>query len=348
MSVPRRRDLGRDIIPLTPREEREELPDGKSLLNEQVEEAVYRLHEDTTKYPTFPWRDLANIAGPMCPEDLVMVAGRTGGGKSLFMQNLFDALIDQSGLAGLYIGLEQPPRILRVKWACLRAGVNARYLLATKPHERGTTDWQLAMERVKAELDRQKSYPIREQAYFAGVRMIDAEGLREWTAWAVDRGCAFVMLDHIDRVKHGDGRNPFHEMSETVRTAKELASEHKIIMVAASQVGRPGDGAEAFVPPALHNLRGGGTKEEESDTVLSVYRRLKPEVTDGDIKKVRQGFKPVADVLEPHQMGVQLLKHRLDGEAFGKVATLAVNHGRISDLPERDRVGTSFDEMRRL
>jgi hypothetical protein len=48
------------------------------------------LLEDRSRYPRYPWRDLAGLAGPMCPGELILIAARTGGGKSLFLQNLFD------------------------------------------------------------------------------------------------------------------------------------------------------------------------------------------------------------------------------------------------------------------
>jgi hypothetical protein len=164
----------------------------------------------------------------------------------------------------------------------------------------------------------------------------------------VDRGASFLILDHIDRIEHGEGRNPFYEMSRTMRLAKELAVEHGLVMLIASQVGRPNDALEAYMPPTLHNARGGGTKEEESDTVLGVFRPLKPDTTEKDMKRVRQGFASSETIIEPNQMGVRLLKHRLDGAMPGKTAKLAVHHGRLSDLPERHQHSTTYDGVRRV
>jgi KaiC/GvpD/RAD55 family RecA-like ATPase len=249
------------------------MPDATELADEQIIAARQRLYEDTSRYPQFPWGSLAKLSGPMCPQDLVMVAARTGGGKSLFLQNLFDALIED-GRSGTYIGLEQSPDVLRIKWACLRQDVAPKLVLAPRPDEIGGVDHALALEKVEADLAWQRSQGVRERAHFAAARMINAAGLVKWTTWAIDHGATFVIVDHIDRVHHGDGRNAFHEMSQTVRVAKELAAKHRITMIVASQVGRPGDALEAFMPPSLHALRGGGTKEEEADTVLGIYRPL--------------------------------------------------------------------------
>lgn len=324
-----------------------ELPSADEMAEEQFVEAVQRLHEDTTEYPQFPWPDLANLSGPMCPEDLILVAARTGGGKSLFLQNLFDSLV-VSGRFGLYAGLEQGPRILRIKWACMRAGIPPKFVLATRKEERGTPKWQEAMHRVQEELKWMKSPEIRVRAHFAATRRINKAGLKQWTEWAVDHGCDFVVIDHVDRMQHGSGANAFQELSETIQLAKELAVQHRIVMLMATQVGRPADALAAFMPPALHELRGAGTKEEEADTVIGIYRPLKPETTEKDLKQVRTGLKDRDTVIEPNTMGIQLLKHRLDGPVAGKVVKLAVEHGRVLHLPEKDRFGTTYDDTRRL
>lgn len=327
--------------PPSPRDMRDELPGADEMADTQFVEAVQRLHEDTTKYPQFPWPDLAEKAGPMCPEDLVLVAARTGQGKSLFLQNLFDALI-VAGRFGLYAGLEQAPRILRIKWACLRAKVPPKLVLATRKEERHTPVWRDAMDRVQEELAWMKSPEIRIRAHFASARRIDKAGLIAWTEWAVDHGCEFVVIDHVDRMKHGTGAHAFHELSETIQLAKELAVQHRIVMLMATQVGRPSEALEQFMPPALHQLRGAGTKEEESDTVLGIYRCLKADTTDKELKRVRQGLLDRDAVTEPNTMGIQLLKHRLDGPVAGKMVKLAVEHGRVSHLPERDRHRTGY------
>jgi replicative DNA helicase len=328
---------------LSPREQRALMPDATVLMSDQVVEAQDLLLEDRSRYPRYPWRDLATLAGPMCPGELILIAARTGGGKSLFLQNLFDALI-VAGRCGLYAGLEQSPQILRAKWACLRAGVDPRLVLAPRPDEEGRPHHVDAVKRVDAELTWQMTREIREAAHFSSSRRINAAGLRRWTDWAVNLGAEFVVVDHIDRIQHGDGKNAFHEVSETVRLAKELAVEHGIVMLVASQVGRPSDAVDAFMPPALHNLRGAGTKEEEADTVLGIYRPLRADITEKEIKRVRQGLANTDTITEPGQMGVRVLKHRLDGSAMGRSVRLDVFHGRLLDLEERHLYTTQRGE----
>lgn len=333
----------RNVVRIEPRMERRDaaaMPSADELNDTQIHLAGVRLYDDARSFPQFPWHQLAELSGPMCPGDLVMIAARTGGGKSLFLQNLFDSLVC-AGRFGMYIGLEQGPEILRIKWACLRSDVAPRFILAPSSEQFGTPSWKEARAKIEAEIQWQRGHDIRIRAHFAATRKINAAGLRQWTTWAVDHGCEFVIVDHIDRIQHGRGQNPFHEMSETVRLAKELAVEHNIVMLVASQVGRPADALEQFMPPSLHALRGGGTKEEESDTVLGIYRPLRIDVTEKELKQVRQGLCDRDAVIEPNIMGVMLLKHRLDGPVAGKVVKLAVRHQRVMNLEEKDRWSTA-------
>lgn len=306
------------------------LPSADEMADAQYEAGLSRMLEDTTQYPIYPWPSLARLAGPMCPEDLILVAARTGGGKSLFLQNLFGALVE-AGRFGLYCGLEQSPEILRIKWACMKAGVAPRLILAPRKEERGTPEWKAAQAKVRPWYKWQFEPAQKQRAFFSTERKIDRAKLRQWTEWAVDHGCDFVVIDHVDRMRHGDGQNAFHELSETIRLAKELAVEHHIVMLLASQVGRPNDAMEQFMPPALQNLRGAGTKEEEADTVLGIYRPLRVDVTTAEMKEVRMGLRDIETIREANAMGVMLLKHRLDGPVAGKAARLGVDRGIVFD-----------------
>ncbi len=311
------------------------LPSSGQLASAQINAAIHRIHEATESYPRYPWRSLARLAGPMCPEDLIIVAARTGGGKSLFLQNLWDALIC-AGRYGLYVGLEQGPEILRTKWACLRNDLSPRFVLAPEPEEQGTPQWTTAMRLVQEDLAWQRTPEIIARAHFSSARKINSRGLRRWTEWAVEHGAQFIIVDHIDRVDHGDGKNSFHELSETIRDAKELARQYRVVMILASQVGRPHDKVEQFTPPTLSELRGAGTKEEEADTVLGIHRPFRANVTNQELQDVRRNLRDRDTIIEPNVMGVQVLKHRLDGPVAGKGVKLGVKHQRVFEMREAD------------
>lgn len=308
------------------------MPSAGELNRNQVDEAVNRVFEDTSTYPRFPWAALDQVAGLLCPEDMWLVAGRTGNGKSLFCLNLFDRLVED-GRTVLYVGLEQSPKILRVKWACIRAGISPKQILAARPEDQGT-DYDTARAAITAQLEWQKTPEVKNRAHFSTTRFVDRDGLVAWTDWAKQRGCEIVIVDHIDRMKHGESGNDFRDLSETVRLAKELAVHYRIVMLVASQVGRPKESLQRFMPPMLSELRGGGTKEEEADAVLAVYRPLKKGTTEKQMTMVRQGLLEEHEIYETSKMAIRVLKHRLDGTAPG-TAILNVEKGRLVSTPTR-------------
>lgn len=312
------------------------LPSADEMARQQFEDAVFRLHADRSRYLPFPWQSVADIAGVMAPGELWTVAARTGSGKTTFLLDLFDRTVSgPNARPVLFVGLEQSPHELRIKWACLRCGVAPKLVMAPSDLDVQTPAYRTAMDVVQADLKVQRG--MWNRAHFAATRRINKRRMADWTEWAADHGCAAVIVDHVDRMEHGDGRNSFHEMSETIVLAKELAVRHSLVMILASQVGRPnGDPLQRFTPPALHELRGGGTKEEESNAVLAVFRPLKPDVSEAQMKRVRQGLTPEAAIYEPNAMAVRVLKHRLDGGTLGRQCVLDLNRGRLSDRPIRD------------
>lgn len=309
------------------------MPTPGELNSGQVEEAVDRVDEDTSLYPRFPWAELDEVAGLMCPEDMWLIPGRTGNGKSLFCLNLFDRLVE-AGRRVLYVGLEQSPKTLRIKWACMRAGVPPKQILAPRPEDKDSPAYQAARSLVKAELQWQKSEEVRRLAHFSTTRFVDRDGLIAWTDWAMQRGCEIVIVDHIDRMQHGNSGNSFEDLSETVRLTKELAVHYRIVMLVASQVGRPKESLQRFMPPMLSEMRGAGTKEEEADAVLAVYRPLKKGTTEKQMTMVRQGLLEEHEIYEASKMAVRVLKHRLDGAQLG-TAIMDVEKGRLISRPLR-------------
>jgi len=310
-----------------------DLPGALEMAESQTLDAVQRLHKDRTRYLPFPWPSVSAIAGTMAPGELWIVAARTGNGKTTFLLDLFDRTVSlEKKRPVLFVGLEQTPGELRIKWACLRCGVPPALVLAPTDIDVRSASYQRAMDIVQADLQEQR-HDRWSRAHFAATRRINKKRLADWTEWAANRGCVAVIVDHVDRMQHGNGSNSFHELSETVVLAKELAIRHELVMILASQVGRPtGDPIQRFTPPALHELRGGGTKEEEANAVLTVFRPLKPDVTELQLKKVRQGLLPEATIYEPNQMAVRVLKHRLDGTTLGRQCRLRLDHGRLLEI----------------
>lgn len=312
-------------------EESPVMPDPDAQTAEQCGEALGRLDWDIAGFPRFPWDGLDDVAGRMAPGEFWIVAARTGNGKTLFLLNLFDDLVQTQAVSTFYIGLEQTPAEMRTKWACTVLGLPMAGALGGKwPFGWTALQIQDARNRIKAEIERQSTRDLRALGRFCAARFINAAKLREWTAWAVDHGAQCIVVDHLNRIARDADRHAFDGHSHVVTTAKELAVEHQIVMLAASQVGRPnGDPLQKFMPPALHELRGGGTSEEEANTVLMVYRPLKEGITKQQMTDARTGRLEESALYEPNLMAVRVVKHRLLGLQKDQTVILRVEHGRI-------------------
>lgn len=311
----------------------------------QIAEAECDLFDDAAgDPPRWPYASLHAMLGAMAPGRVTVVGAGTGQGKTTLSLDLVDRLADEpSGRRVYVLGLEQRPKELRTKWACLRAGVPASVAFEKAWWD---VDGGLDMrERVADEFRAQKRTRLGERVIFDPASHIDRRALR----WAADHaraaGCEVLVIDHIDRVTHGPGQNPVHELTQTVELCTELADDYELHLVVFSQLNRDagkGDRLAKYQPPQLHHLLGGSAKEREADVVLAVHRPLKFGVTREELAAVRAGEAEVRAVLEPYTSCVSCLKHRLRGsEAEGRWTYLTLSNGRLADMPQRDRYRTT-------
>lgn len=322
-----------------------ELPDAEDLAYEQTVNAVYRIHEDSSDYPRFPLKSLDNLLGYHAPDELWFFYGRQGNGKSLFLQNWAHWLVEQ-GIAVLYIGTEQDADTLRIKQACVKVGVNPRDMLKPRPEVKNSPWWIRKSDEVQQALKWLESPEIRPLLTFANTRYVNRQLLAKWVAGGVRKyGIQYAIVDHIDHMDHGEGKNAPGELKASVHTFKDLLCTYHICGMAASQVKRAGDPLKNFMPPEVDDGFGGSSKEHTADGILGAWRPLRDDLEPKDLRalleQAKMGHAPGDTVFKPDTMGVRVLKDRL-GDAPGKQAMVGVSHGRLVELPERDRHKTTW------
>lgn len=314
---------------------RDELPDSETLAIGQSQGATDILHEDKSRYPRFTrLRGLHGLAGSMAPGEVWMAGARVGNGKSLFAQNVMDDFIGQQ-LPTLYVGTEQDPEVLRIKHACIRAGVSARLMLKPDEHEIHSTAYEGARDAVQRELQwlRQEAHHL---ALFANCEYVNQTELRRWIVGGVEKyDIRCVIVDHIDQVAHGSGQNSVHELTATLQMIHGLMREHEMAALILSQLKRTIDPIRRYTPPEEQDFAGASGKERIASVMFGLWRPLR---TDLGIKELRvlladvkHGFKAEDRVYQPATMGVRLLKDRL-GDVPGKQIMLYVGKGgRLDD-----------------
>lgn len=319
----------------------DELPDGDVMAAAQTMAALHRLHEDTSSFPRFPLASLERLAGAHAPDEMWVVQARQSNGKSLFLQNWAHWLIEQ-GVPTLYMGTEQDAHVLRIKQACVKAGVNPRLVLKPRDEEKATTHWQAAWADVQEAARWLELDPKASQLYFANTRYISREILAKWVAGGVRKyGIKYVIVDHLHHMDHGPGKSPVEELTATVHLAKDLACRFHLGIMCASQVKRTGgDALKQFTPPDAEDAAGSSAIERTADVVLSLWRPLRTDLADDDLRDMRKAAQRGASgedkVYMPGVMGVRLVKDRL-GDAPGAQCMLRVDRGRIGELDAAQR-----------
>lgn len=90
--------------------------------------------------------------------------------------------------------------------------------------------------------------------------------------WKVERGIKILYLDYVQRIKHGNAKQPRHErVAEIAEGLKELARELNIPIVALAQVSRAVD-ERTNKRPGMADLSDSSALEKEADQVLMLYR----------------------------------------------------------------------------
>lgn len=90
--------------------------------------------------------------------------------------------------------------------------------------------------------------------------------------WKVERSIQILYVDYVQRIKHGNPKQPRHErVAEVAEGLKELARELDIPVVALAQVARAVD-ERPNKRPGMADLSDSSALEKEADQVLMLYR----------------------------------------------------------------------------
>lgn len=302
----------------------ESLPTPAELARQQVADAIARGALDLSGAPAWPWRPLADLMGPMLPGDFPVVAALTGNGKTSFLLSAMDAW-SQAGCATLYVPLEMDPHECRARWAAWKLRLDPVLVLRNEWHNLPAG----AHAAYNQALQDQIADPC---IHFAPPKFITIREIDRWVRWAhANLGVRQVILDHFQRIDHGDTNAASHRLAVhgTARTLRDLARELGIVIIAAAQVNRSPDPLDTLKPPLLARLKDAGGIGEEATQVLVLSRELDALAKKEQVQAVRTGVLEEWRIAVPHRMLVTCRKHRLDGGATDRRVRLSIREGRV-------------------
>jgi hypothetical protein len=322
---------------------------------DQVCDALDVVDRRPEQFLHFPFPDLAALAGGMAPGDVWYVCAFSGNGKTTFLSSAIDGWYAQ-GKRVYVLPLETRPKVFRTFWACQRLGIHPGDVLsgALASHP----NCAALRKQIRAELDRQIVGEMVERVRVKGVNAINTARLAHAVAEAAEWGADVVIVDHIDHIAGGDGSNLHAESVRVNHAMLDLAQDHGIILLAASQLNNASmaggrDRLAQYGPPQPNHVFMGGHKRQVATGMIGLHRRLRDRAEDETIKEykaaiqaARVGDAEPSTVLEPGVMAATAMKLRNYGARENQRVNLGVEQGRITHLPERHQQRTTYDSMR--
>ena len=207
--------------------------------------------------------DLDALLGGFKRGDLVVLAARTGVGKSSLLLNFArNAAAGQRGTVAFF-ALEMSADQLAMRLLSAESGVDATRLrlgMHTEPEEARIMHAIGALGEARLYIDDSAVLSVPEVR--AKCRRLQA-----------DAGLDLVIVDYLQLLHAASpgGENRASELGRMTRALKELARELGAPVVAAAQLSRAVESRTPHIP-MLSDLRESGSIEQDADVVIFVYR----------------------------------------------------------------------------
>jgi replicative DNA helicase len=201
------------------------------------------------------------LLGGLNPSDLIIVAARTGVGKTSLMLNFArNAAVGQHARIAVFSlemsGEQLAQRLLaaeaRVDSARLRLGLHTEIEESRIMHAHGI------LSQAEIYVDDSAGLQVPE---------LRSKALR----LKRDKGLDLVVVDYLQLIHGGRSDNRVQEVSYITRSLKQLARELDAPIVAGSQLSRAPEQRQPHIP-MLSDLRESGSIEQDADAVLFIYR----------------------------------------------------------------------------
>ena len=207
--------------------------------------------------------DLDALLGGFKRGDLVIVAARTGVGKSSLLLNFArNAAVGQHGTVAFF-ALEMSADQLAMRLLSAEADVDAtRLRLGTHNEDEESRIMHAIGALGEAGVYIDDSAVLSVPEIRAKCRRLQAE-----------HGLDLVVVDYLQLLHSASlgGENRASELGKITRALKEMARELDVPVIAAAQLSRAVESRHPHIP-MLSDLRESGSIEQDADTVMFIYR----------------------------------------------------------------------------
>lgn len=323
--------------------------------SDQIVTAMQHLDRHPDHLVRWPFPDLDALTGPMGEGEVWFVPAFSGGGKTTFIVSCIEAW-RLAGKRVYVMPLELQPFRFRTMLACMQTGTHPGDALSGALR----ADPSRASEReaLKQALMGQSHAGYVDRVMISEQRAINVAGLQNGLMEAKAFGADVVVVDHIDHIEGDDATSLYAASKQVNHAALRMAQDNGLLLVFTSQLNMEvakQDRLAKYAAPMVNHVQFPSVKLQIATGMIGLYRPLRaphedetPDDYAKAIKSARAGTTDAPDALMPNTMGVVAMKLRNYGSREGVRVHLAVEHGRVQHLPERDRHSTTYDGQRRI
>jgi replicative DNA helicase len=224
-------------------------------------EELYNKKEHVTGVPS-GFVDLDKTTSGFQQSDFIVIAGRPGMGKSMFIQNIAQYVAGKCRIGVGIFSLEMSQQQLALRMLASDANVDFQRLRTGFLSE---SDWP----KLTISAGNLSESPIFiDDTPGISVMEMRAKSRR----LKAEHDVGLIMVDYLQLMQgRGKIENRQQEISDISRSLKALAKELNIPLVACSQLSRSPE-ARPDKRPQLSDLRESGAIEQDADLVLFLYR----------------------------------------------------------------------------
>lgn len=224
-------------------------------------EELFKRKEMITGVPT-GYDQIDKMTSGLQPSDLIIIAARPSMGKTSFAMNIAQhaALVEKTGVAVFSLEMSKEQLVMRLLSSVGR--IDSMRIRSGKLHDE---DWP-KLSRAVGMLTEAPIYIDDTPA----ISVLDMRAKVRRLAAQYDIG--LIVVDYLQLMRgRNSTENRTQEISEISRSLKALAKEHKIPVIALSQLNR-GLESRTDKRPMMSDLRESGAIEQDADVISFIYR----------------------------------------------------------------------------
>jgi replicative DNA helicase len=211
---------------------------------------------------SWPWKDMDIAVGLLVPGRVWAVTAFSGGGKSTFLRSVALRLA-LAGTKTAYFAIEEKGQDVLGLMGCVLGGVSyTRYGQGFELTEKET---ELIVEGVTT-LYNSKNLIVNTRKLWSPPQILAR--IRQYA----DAGVKVIIIDHAHLIQYpaDSEEGVWHHIAQFAIHLNALAQQHDLVVLAAYQPRKPGDGGDIFRPVSPDEIRG------PSDIWNIVYNTLSP------------------------------------------------------------------------